>query len=379
LSWYSLVLPGLLLNYYGQGALLMQRPELVNVNPFYALAPGILLIPMVALATMASIIASQAMISGVYSLTQQAIQLGFIPRMPIIHTSRQTKGQIYMPTVNWMLMIACLSLVHVFRESTRLAAAYGIAVTATMAITSWMYFEVTRIKWKWPLWQSVTILVLFLLLDCAFLGANLLKIVDGGWITIAIAASILTIMITWHDGRKLLARHYSMMRIPTEVFLKDMASYRPQRINGTAVFMSITPDGIPHTLLHHFKHNEALHEKVLILSILSSEIPLVSHEERAHIEDLGQGFYRVRLLYGFMEQPDMAESLARIQIQGLPLDLYSTSFYHGRETLSATGDGAMAQWRKKLFILMSRNAWNAASFFNLPSDRVMELGSHVEL
>ncbi len=245
LSWYGLVLPGLLLNYYGQGALLMQRPELIKVNPFYALAPNTLLIPLVALATLASIIASQSMISGVYSLTQQAIQLGFIPRMPIIHTSKQTKGQIYMPTVNWMLMVACLSLVLVFRESTRLAAAYGIGVTATMAITSWMYFEVTRIKWKWPLWQSITSLTIFLLLDGAFLGANLLKIVDGGWITIAIAASILTIMITWRDGRKLLTRHYSMMRIPTEVFLKDLASYRPQRIAGTAVFMPITPDGIP--------------------------------------------------------------------------------------------------------------------------------------
>ena len=379
LSWYGAVLPGLILNYYGQGALLLQHPHLVEVNPFYALVPKILLYPMVALSTTATIIASQAMISGVYSLTQQAIQLGFTPRMHIVHTSEQTKGQIYMPTVNWMLMLACLSLVLAFKESTRLAAAYGIAVTATMAITSFIFFQVTRLRWHWPLWQSGVLLALFLALDCSFLGANLLKVADGGWITLCIAISILIAMITWRDGRTILAKHYSLMKIPTEVFLKDIAGYKPQRIAGTAVFMSISPEGIPHTLLHHFKHNEALHERILLLSVVSAETPTVAPEERVRIDALGLGFYRITVTYGFMESPDMPEILDLLAAKGLPVDVYSTSFYMGRETMTATGTAPMARWRKLLFIYMSRNAWNATSFFKLPPDRVIELGNHVEL
>jgi len=379
LSWYGAVLPGLVLNYYGQGALLLQQPELVEVNPFYALVPRALLYPMVGLATMATIIASQAMISGVYSLTQQAMQLGFTPRMHIVHTSEQTKGQIYMPTVNWMLMLACLSLVLAFKESTRLAAAYGIAVTATMAITSFIYFKVTRLRWHWPLWQGGLLLGLFLLLDCSFLGANLLKVADGGWITVCMAAGILIAMMTWRDGRAILAKHYSLMKIPTEVFLKDIAGYNPQRISGTAVFMSISPEGIPHTLLHHFKHNEALHERILLLSILAAETPTVAREDRVGIEDLGLGFYRIKARYGFMESPEMPEIIELLSNKGMPVDIYSTSFYMGRETMTATGSAPMAHWRKLLFIYMSRNAWNATSFFKLPPDRVVELGNHVEL
>lgn len=379
LSWYGAVLPGLLLNYFGQGALLLDDPQLVEVNPFYALVPKTLLYPMVALATTATIIASQAMISGVFSLTQQAMQLGFTPRMHIIHTSEHTKGQIYLPTVNWMLMLACLSLVLAFKESTRLAAAYGIAVTATMAITSYIFFKVTRMRWRWPLWQSGLLLALFLTLDCSFLGANLLKVADGGWITIGIALAILTIMITWRDGRAILAKHYGLMKIPTEVFLKDIAAYKPQRIAGTAVFMSISPEGIPHTLLHHFKHNEALHERVLLLSVLSTETPTVAPGERVRIDDLGLGFYRITASYGFMESPNMPDILGLLADKGVPVDIYSTSFYMGRETLTATGTAPMARWRKSLFIYLSRNAWNATSFFQLPPDRVVELGNHVEI
>ncbi|MBI4805175.1 MAG: potassium transporter Kup [Desulfovibrio sp.] len=379
LTWYSIVLPGLVLNYYGQGALLLDNPDIVNVNPFYALVPESLLYPMVALSTLATIIASQAMISGVYSLTQQAIQLGFTPRMHIIHTSKEAIGQIYLPTVNWMLMIACLSLVLLFKESSRLAAAYGIAVTATMAITSFMYFEVTRIKWNWPMWKSATLLVIFLAFDCSFLGANLLKIVDGGWITISIALAVLTVMITWRDGRAILARHYGMMRMPTDIFLKDIAEYNPQRTSGTAVFMSISPEGVPHTLLHHFKHNEALHERVILLSIIAAETPTVPDEDRVSIEDLGQGFYRVTARYGFMESPRMPEILDLATQKGLAMDIYSTSFFLGRETILTTGTAPMAQWRKTLFVFMSRNSWNATSFFNLPPGRVVELGNQVEL
>ena len=299
--------------------------------------------------------------------------------MHIIHTSEQAKGQIYMPTVNWILMIACLTLVLTFKESSRLAAAYGIAVTATMAITSFMYFEVTRIRWRWPLWQSALLLGLFLSFDCSFLGANLLKIVDGGWVTICIAVAILIAMTTWRDGRAILAKHYSLMRIPEEVFLKDIDEYKPQRIGVTAVFMSIAPDGIPNTLLHYLKHNEALHERVLLLSVLSAETPTVAVEDRICVEDLGLGLYRIKASYGFMETPDIRSILDLMSNKGLQVDIYSTSFYLGRETMSATGTAPMAGWRKKLFIYMSRNAWNATSFFSLPPDRVVELGTHVEL
>jgi KUP system potassium uptake protein len=379
LTWYGIVLPGLVLNYYGQGALLLHDPAIAEVNPFYALAPRELLYPLVGLATISAIIASQAMISGVYSLTQQAIQLGFTPRMRIIHTSEQAKGQIYMPAVNWLVMLACLTLVVVFKESTRLAAAYGFAVTATMTITSIMYFHVIRFRWSWPLWQSVALVGVFLLFDSSFLGANIFKIKDGGWITVCIASMILVSMITWRDGRALLAKHYSLMRLPADVFLKDLAEYSPQRTAGTAVFMSITPEGIPHTLLHHLKHNEALHERVLLLSILSAETPTVPSAERVQLDDLGQGFYRIKASYGFMESPNMPEILELVSRKGVTIDIYTTSFFLGRETLFATGDAPMAQWRKKLFIFMSRNAWNATSFFKLPPDRVVELGNQVEL
>ena len=379
LSWYLIVLPGLLLNYFGQCALLLQNPEIANGYPFYALAPQSLLYPMVGLATISTIIASQAMISGVYSLTQQAIQLGFSPRMRIIHTSAHAKGQIYIPTVNWVLMIACLTLVLVFEESSRLASAYGIAVTATMAITSFLYFKVTRIKWHWPLWKSAPLLMLFLLFDCSFLGANMLNVVDGGWITISIAAIIATSMITWRDGRAFLAKHYSSMRMPADVFLKDIEELSLPRISGTAVFMSITPEGIPHTLLHLLKHNEALHERVLMLSVLSEETPTIDENERVTIEDLGHGFFRIKAHYGFMEIPNIIKILDRLSNKGITVDIYSTSFFLGRETLLATGTNPMAQWRKFLFIYMSRNSWNATSFFSLPPERVIELGIQVEL
>jgi len=379
LTWYGVVLPGLVLNYFGQCALLLHDPGMANVNPFYALAPKSLLYPLVCLATMSTIIASQAMISGVYSLTQQAIQLGFTPRMRIVHTSEHTKGQIYMPTVNWLVMIATLTLVLVFQESSRLAAAYGFAVTGTMTITSLLYFQITRYKWNWPLWQSGLLLTVFLFFDSAFLGANILKVVDGGWITICIATFIATSMITWRDGRALLAKHYSLMRMPTDVFLKDLAEHSPQRTAGTAVFMSISPEGIPHTLLHHLKHNEALHERVLLLSVLSAETPTVSLEDRVNVEDLGQGFYRITAHYGFMETPNITNVLELVSKKGLTIDIYTTSFFLGRETIFATGAAPIAQWRKYLFMFMSRNSWNATSFFGLPPDRVVELGNQVEL
>jgi KUP system potassium uptake protein len=379
LTWYSIVLPGLLLNYFGQCALLLHNPRIAEVNPFYALAPTNLLYPLVGLATVATIIASQAMISGVYSLTQQAIQLGFTPRMRIVHTSRHAKGQIYMPTVNWMLMLACLTLVLVFKESSKLAAAYGFAVTGTMTITSLLFFQVSRYKWQWPLWRSCLLLAVFLFFDFAFLSANMLKVVDGGWITLCIATIIATSMITWRDGRALLAKHYSLMRMPADIFLRDLSMHSPPRTTGTAVFMSITAEGIPHTLLHHLKHTEALHERVVILSIASAETPTVSVEDRVLLDDLGQGFYRVQGLFGFMETPNIMKILEQLEAKGLSIDIYTTSFFLGRETMMATGTAPMSQWRKYLFIFMSRNSWNATSFFGLPPDRVVELGNQVEI
>ncbi|PKN41840.1 MAG: potassium transporter Kup [Deltaproteobacteria bacterium HGW-Deltaproteobacteria-18] len=378
ISWYCVVLPGLVLNYFGQGALLLDHPEMA-FTPFYALVPKSMLYPMVILSTAATIIASQAMISGVYSLTQQAMQLGFTPRMRIVHTSCHAKGQIYLPTINWMLMLACIGLVLVFQESSRLAAAYGIAVTATMAITSILYFEVSRIKWRWTIWKALPLLMLFLFFDVAFLSANLLKVVDGGWFTLSLALAILLVMVTWRDGRAILAKYYGHMRIPILIFLSDIAEYNPNRISGTAVFMSISPEGVPHTLLHYFKHNEALHECIVMLSILADESPFVSPEDRMTIEDLGQGFHRVVARYGYMESPHVPNVLGLVTEKGLPVDVYSVSFFLGRETLLATGDAPMARWRKVLFAFMSRNAWNATSFFNIPPERVIELGKQVEL
>lgn len=378
ISWYCVVLPGLLLNYFGQGALLLDHPEMA-FTPFYALVPKSMLYPMVVLSTAATIIASQAMISGVYSLTQQAMQLGFTPRMHIVHTSSQAIGQIYLPTINWMLMLACIGLVLVFQESSRLAAAYGIAVTATMAITSILYFEVSRINWKWSIWKALPLLILFLFFDVAFLSANLLKIVDGGWFTLSLALTILLVMVTWRDGRAILARYYGHMRIPVPIFLRDIAEYKPHRISGTAVFMSISSEGVPHTLLNHFKHNEAMHERIVLLSILAAESPFVAPQDRVTIENLGQGFHRVIARYGYMESPHVPKVLKLATEKGLPVDVYSASFFLGRETLLTTGDAPMARWRKVLFAFMSRNAWNATSFFNIPPERVVELGTQVEL
>jgi KUP system potassium uptake protein len=379
LTWYFVILPGLVLNYFGQGAYLLTHQDTVNLNPFYALTPKGWLYPLVIMATIATVIASQALISGVYSLTQQAIQLGFMPRMWIIHTSEKIKGQIYVPTVNWMLMIACLTLVVVFGESSRLAAAYGLAVTASMTITSIIYFYVTRIKWNWPLWQSLSLLLLFLIFDCSFLTGNVFKIVDGGWITLSIGSVILIIMITWRDGRAILAKHYELMRMPTNVFLNDLAKYSPQRTAGTAVFMSIHSEGIPHTLLHYLKHNEALHRQVLLFSVLSAETPTIVDKDRVQVEHLGRGFHRVKAHYGFVESPDILNILELLAAKGMTVDIYTTSFFLGKETLLPTGNSPMAKWRKHLFIFMSRNAWNATSFFKVPPDRVVELGNQVEI
>jgi KUP system potassium uptake protein len=378
LSWTVLVFPALLLNYFGQTALLLENAA-AAYHPFYGLVPRGLLYPMVALSTTATVIASQAMISGVYSLTQQAIQIGYCPRLHIVHTSGETKGQIYLPWVNTMMMVGCLGLALAFKESSRLAAAYGIAVTGTMAITTLIYYYVSRYNWGWPAWKSLLPACIFLFFDLSYFGANLLKFVDGGWFAITVAVVLTVIMLTWRDGRNLLAKRNEDARMPIDIILKDIHRYKLVRTPGTGAFLSVSPFGTPITLLHLLKHTESLPQRVILMSVTSANTPYVDRGERLAITDLGQGFHRLVATYGFMETPQMPEILEIATEQGLELDAFSTTFYVNRETLLSTGKADMALWRKGLFAFLSRNAWNVTTYFGIPPNRVVELGSQVEL
>jgi KUP system potassium uptake protein len=367
-----------LLNYFGQTALLLENP-LATAHPFYELVPRALLFPMVALSTTATVIASQAMISGVYSLTQQAIQIGYCPRLHIVHTSGETKGQIYLPWVNTMMMIGCLGLALAFKESSRLAAAYGIAVTGTMAITTLIYYYVSRYNWGWPAWKALLPACIFLFFDLSYFGANLLKFVDGGWFAITVAVVLTVIMLTWRDGRALLAKRNEDARMPIEIILKDIQRYKLVRTPGTGAFLSVSPMGTPITLLHLLKHTESLPQRVVLMSVTSANTPYVAREDRVHVTDLGQGFHRLIATYGFMETPNVPNILEIATEQGLEMDAFSTTFYVNRETLLSTGKAEMAPWRKGLFAFLSRNAWNVTTYFGIPPNRVVELGSQVEL
>ena len=377
LSWLALAFPALVLNYFGQGALLLSHPE-TAFNPFYGLVPRMLLYPAVTLATVAAIIASQAMISGVFSLTQQAIQLGYLPRLRVVHTSAYQRGQIYLPEINWAMMLGCIGLVLAFRESSRLAGAYGIAVTATMGITSIIYYLVITRLWKWSFWKAGFLMGLFILFDASYLGANLLKIVDGGWFTLGVAILLTISMVTWKDGRKALGELMTP-RLSMDLFLKDVAQSKPYRISGTAIFMSVNPKGVSGALLHHYKHHKVLYEKVILLSILAHDLPRIDKKDRLVLEDLGQGFYRITAYYGFMETPRVPELLALAGRMGLQTDPASTTFFLGRESLFTTGKSKMAQWRKVLFSMLSRNAMNPTNYFDIPPDRVIEIGTQVRL
>ncbi|MEW6753818.1 MAG: KUP/HAK/KT family potassium transporter [Candidatus Latescibacterota bacterium] len=378
LSWLSVAFPALLLNYFGQGAALLARPELAP-NPFYGIVPEPWLYPMVALSTMATVIASQAMISGVFSLTQQAVQLGYLPRLRIVHTSSETRGQIYVPQVNYALMVVCLALVLGFRESSRLAAAYGLSVTATMAITSMLFFVVVTRAWGWRLWKAVPLVALFLAFDLSFFGSNLLKLADGGWITLAVAGSITIAMTTWRDGRAELARKMRSVRFPIEWFVEDVERQHPHRVSGTAVFMTLSAEDTPLALLHHFKHNQVLHQNVVLLSILSTDVPAVPPAERVLVVELGQGFYRVTAAYGFMERPSAPDVLETAAHYGLHARPFTTTYFLGRESLLTSGRARMMRWRKVLFSVMSRNAFTAPAYFGIPPDRVIEMGVQLEL
>jgi len=378
LSWFALVFPALVVNYFGQGAILLEVPA-AAVNPFYAMVPRPLLYPMVGLATAAAIIASQALISGTYSLTSQAVQMGYLPRVHVIHTSGEAAGQIYIPTVNRFLMVACIALVLTFQHSSRLAAAYGIAVTANMGITSLLFFFVALRTWKWPLARALPLVLLFLFFDLSFFGANLLKLADGGWFPLVIAGLLLTLMLTWRDGRTELRDRMSERALPQELFVEDVLRRKPTRVPGVAVFMSSAVGSTPVALLHHYKHNKVLHEKVIFLAVRSEDKPFVRRSKRVDVEELGGGFYRMTAHYGFMERPDVPEALRLARTQGLDTDPAQASYYLGRETLLTTGKAPMARWRKALFALLSRNAEPASNWFGLPPGRVVELGMQIEL
>jgi KUP system potassium uptake protein len=377
-AWTLCVFPALLINYFGQGALLLAHPELSG-NPFYAMVPAGWLLPMVLLATVATVVASQALISGAYSLTRQAVQLGYLPRVTIVHTSGKTEGQIYIPEVNWALMLACVALVLGFRASSNLADAYGIAVTGTMAITSVLFYFVARERWGWSAWRAGTLLALFLSFDLSFFVACSAKIAHGGWFPLAVAAVVFTVMVTWKRGRSLLGQRFAAESLPLTLFLDDIQLCKPHRVPGTAVFLSSTRRGTPNVLLHHFKHNKVLHRQVVILSVVTDAVPEVDPVDALRLKDFGHGFWAVTVHFGFMQNPDLMQTLRSCQARGLELNEADTSFYLGRETLLYVNGKGMARWRKQLFRFLSRNSRSATDFFSLPANRVVEIGAQIEL
>ncbi len=378
-TWFAVVFPALLLNYFGQGALLVGAGDRRIDNPFYELAPGFFLYPLVLIATVAAVIASQAMISGAFSLAQQAVHLGYLPRLSIIHTSERARGQIYVPEVNTLLMFACMALVVSFRSTSNLAAAYGIAVMGTMVSTSVLMFALMIRRWKWPVWRATALAGLFLAVEIPFLSANFPKIVHGGWFPLVIGALFFAVMTTWKRGRAALRRQLEASTLPIEQFVADLPVRKPHRVKGTAVFMTSAMGGAPPILLHHFKHNKVLHERVLLLTIVTEGVPQVPKGDRVRVRALGEGFFEVIAHYGFMQTPNVPEVLRRCGEQGLQVPIETVSYYLGRETLLTTGRSGLPIWRKKLFAFLTRNARPANAFYRIPPNRVVELGAQVEL
>ncbi len=379
LAWFTIALPGLLLCYFGQGALLLSSKPGSITNPFYAMVEGPMLIPMIILATMAAVIASQALISGVFSLTRQAMQLGFWPRVTVVHTSADTEGQIYIPEMNWLLLVGCVALVLQFRSSSGLAAAYGIAVTGTMGITSYLFYLVCRRRWNVSRAKALCFLIPFLIIDLTFFAANAAKIADGGWFPLAAGLCVFIVMTTWWRGRVELSKTLEAGSIPDDMLLADIAASPPPRVKGTAVFMSSTPDGMPNVLLHHLKHNQVLHPQTVLFSLKIEPVPSVDIDSNLVVNDLGHGFYRVLAKVGFMQTPDVPALLKRCSAKGLVTEPMTTTYYLGRQTLLTGGKSKMARWRKILFSFLSRNARPPTAFFNLPPNRVVELGLQIEM
>ncbi|RZL81936.1 MAG: potassium transporter Kup [Sphingomonas sp.] len=378
ISWLFFVLPALILNYMGQGALLFRDGDAALVSPFYNLAPDALQLPLVILATMAAVIASQAVISGAFSVTQQAIQLGFIPRLRIEHTSASTQGQIYIPLVNWALMIMVILLVLFFRTSSNLTSAYGIAVTGAMLIDTCLLGVVLFRLWHWPVYAAVPLLGVFFLVDGAYFAANLTKVPAGGWFPLLVGFIIFTFLTTWSKGRQLMIDRMREAAMPIKVFINS-ASGSASRVPGTAVFMTSTPDGVPHALLHNLKHNKVLHERVILLTVKIVGQPYWPAHDRAVREELGEGFHRLILRYGFMEDADVPAALREVHNCGADFKMMDTSFFLSRQTLLASDKPGMMIWREKLFAWMLRNAESAMEFFRLPTNRVVELGSQIEI
>jgi KUP system potassium uptake protein len=393
-AWFYVALPCLMLNYYGQGALLL-RDHSAAVNPFYLLAPKQLMLPLVVLATAATVVASQAMISGAFSLGQQCMQLGFSPRLSIIHTSYKQAGQIYVPEINYAIMFGCVALVLGFQTVDNLTAAYGIAVTGAFSITTILYTVLAKRRWKWSALALGAFMGVFLVSDLALFAANAIKISSGGWVTLLIALIIFIILATWKTGRAMLNQILSSGSLPLDLFLGDIARKKPHRVPGTAVFMTSTPDGVPVVLLHHLKHNKVLHEQIVLMSIKTQDVPEVLSEERLTLEHLEHGFHRVTARYGFMETPDVPEILYRLRQMGLRAKQNETTFYLGRERILILDHHRgpkpgnrrmpedaeftdMSRWRKKLFVYMHRNARSATESFGIPPNRVVEMGGQVE-
>ena len=377
-TWFALVLPALLLNYYGQGALILSDPAAMD-NPFYRLAPSWAILPLVVLATFATIIASQAIISGAFSLTMQAMQLGYAPRLEVKHTSEREQGQIYIPQVNWALMLATIALVVYFQSSSRLAAAYGVAVATDMVITSLLFYVVARERWGWSRWTLRLLVGAFLAFELAFWTANIVKVPQGGWLPLAVAGGILVLMLTWRDGRRILAERLRETSKPIEQFLKDIQKKGATRVRGHAVYMTGNAKVAPPALVKNLEHNRVLHMRVALLSITTEDVPHVPSSRRLDIKDLGVGFHRVIARYGFMDEPNAIEVLREMRDKGLDFPLRDTTFFLGRERLISTTRPGMAPWRESLFAFMSRNAQQATSYFRIPPDRVIEVGSQIEL
>ena len=390
LAWYAVVFPALLLNYFGQGALLLASCpngtgvastacQLAVAQPFYALVPTVFVYPMIVIATVATVVASQALISGAFSLTQQAVQLGFVPRINIVHTSASTEGQIFVPVVNGGLMLACIAVVMVAGSSSRLAAAYGIAVTGTMSITSVLFYAVLRQRWGWSRLRAAALVGAFLVVDLAFFGANLAKLFHGGWFPMVAALGVFSVMTTWKMGARWRFQELAKVRIPFEELYASLRMHPPVRVPGTAVFMTQDPEGTPPALLHQLKHNQVLHEQVLILTILTSNEPFVGPAQRVHVVQLNRGFWRVIASYGFMETPNVPEILRCAAAEGLATFRGRTSYFLGRETFIATGRSKLPGWRRALFMFLARNARSPTEFFGIPPNEVVELGAQIEV
>ena len=377
IAWFAAVFPALLLNYFGQGALLLQDPSAAR-DPFFLMAPSWALWPLVILSTLAAAVASQAVISGSFSLTRQAVQLGYLPRITIRHTSAREIGQIYIPSVNWLLMICAIGLVIGFREATALAGAYGVAVTATMGITTALFAVMARERWGWTLPMVLLFALPFLVIDLAFFGANIIKVADGGWFPLVIGAAIFTLMSTWYTGRRILTDRLAESSMSSDDFIGQLAANRMHRVRGTAIFMTRNSEGIPTALLHNIKHNKIVHDRTVLLSVNIEESPHLGDDERAQWIDLGHGVWRLILHFGFMEDPELPDLLGNLNgpVAFTPM---ATSYFLGRETLIPTEDPGMAQWREHLFDWMTRNATSASVFFNLPPNQVIELGAQVRM